>query len=393
MSRPLELSAWVDCVSTHLPGLRTPQATVLALWSFGTAVIGRCGRTSVSCFLAGVLHRNEHAVDQQLREWSCEAEAKRGTHRQAVEVQACFAPLLRWVLSLWPATDRHLALALDATTLGQRFTILALCVLYDHTALPIAWVVLPAAQPGAWKKHWLALLRHVRDGVPPDWTVLVMADRGLYAPWLFRAVRRQGWHPFLRLNTGGSYRPRRQHAWQPLAGVVPQPGTRWKGAVVCFKRQAVRSTLVARWETGYAEPWLILTDLAPEQAEAAWYAWRTWIECSFKTLKRGVWQWQATRMTDPQRASRLWLVLALATLWTISVGSAAEATAPVSPLSALPPSPPARPVAARSPRPRKLSLVWRGRLTLLADLLRHRLPTESFLLPHLGQLRAGNLVL
>ncbi len=392
MSRPLELSAWVDCVSTHLPGLRAPQATVLALWSFGTAVVGRCGRTSVSCFLADVLGRNEHAVDQQLREWSCEAAAKKGTHRQAVEVPACFASLLRWVLWLWPATDRHLALALDATTLGQRFTVLALCVLYDRTALPIAWVVLPAAQPEAWKKHWLTLLRQVRDGIPPGWTVLVMADRGLYAPWLFRAVRRLGWHPFLRLNTSGYYRPLRQHAWQPLADLVPQPGTAWKGEVVCFKRQAVRGALVARWESGSAEPWLILTDLAPEQAEAAWYAWRSWIECAFKTLKRGVWQWQATRTDEPDRASRLWLVLALATLWTVTLGSTAEAAAAVSPLAALP-SHPARRAVTWPPRPRQLSLVVRGRLTLLANLICHRLPSGSLSLPHLGRIRAGNLVL
>ena len=42
---------------------------------------------------------------------------------------------------------------------------------------------------------------------PHDWTVIVLADRGLYAPWLFRRITRLGWHPFLRINTGGSFRP------------------------------------------------------------------------------------------------------------------------------------------------------------------------------------------
>lgn len=393
MSRPLQLSAWVDCVSTHLPGLRGPQATVLALWSFGTAVIGRCGRTSVSCFLASLLGRQEHAVDQQLREWSCEAEAKTGSHRRTVEVQACFAPLLRWVLSLWPTADRHLAVALDATTLGQRFTVLVLCVLYDHTALPIAWVVLPAAQPGTWKTHWLALLRWVRDCIPNDWTVLVMADRGLYAPWLFRAVRRLGWHPFLRLNTGGTCRRLRQHAWQPLAHLLPQPGVAWKGEVVCFRQHPVRGTLVGRWECGYAEPWLILTDLDPDGAEAAWYAWRTWIECAFKTLKRGVWQWQATRMDDPERASRLWLVLALATLWTVTLGSSAEARPGVSPWATVPSALDTRAHAQRTRQSRKLSLVLRGRLVLLAKLIAQKLSTWFPLPLQFPQTRMGNLVL
>src|SRR5580765_1480318 len=33
------------------------------------------------------------------------------------------------------------------------------------------------------------------------------------------------------------------------------------------------------------------------------------IEQGFKITKRGGWQWQRTRMTDPQRAARLWLAV------------------------------------------------------------------------------------
>jgi hypothetical protein len=65
-------------------------------------------------------------VRQQLREFCDEAEAKRGTQRQALAVDPCFVPLLCWVLSGWQGTQ--LALALDATTLGLRFTVLAIRV-------------------------------------------------------------------------------------------------------------------------------------------------------------------------------------------------------------------------------------------------------------------------
>ena len=40
--------------------------------------------------------------------------------------------------------------------------------------------------------------------------------------------------------------------------------------------------------------------------------------------KQGGWQWQQTRMTDPERAARLWSALAVATLWMVSVGSDVE---------------------------------------------------------------------
>src|SRR6185436_144910 len=110
-------------------------------------------------------------------------------------------------------------------------------------------------------------------------------------------------------------------------------------------------------EEGYADPWLILTDLPPETSEAGWYGLRAWIEQSFKLCKRGGWQWQRTRMTDPERAARLWLALAVATLWLLQVGGAADAALPESTVPAL------------APAPRRVSLGRRGRARLLVALL------------------------
>src|SRR5262249_9171095 len=64
--------------------------------------------------------------------------------------------------------------------------------------------------------------------------------------------------------------------------------------------------LLACWEAGHDEPWLLLTDLAACAANPCWYAYRAWIEQGFKVAKSGGWQWQATRMTDPGRVERPW---------------------------------------------------------------------------------------
>jgi hypothetical protein len=37
--------------------------------------------------------------------------------------------------------------------------------------------------------------------------VIVLADRGLYAKWLFEGIQGLGWHPLLRVNAGGTFRP------------------------------------------------------------------------------------------------------------------------------------------------------------------------------------------
>ena len=86
----------------------------------------------------------------------------------------------------------------------------------------------------------------------------------------------------------------------------------------------MRCTLLACWTAGHAEPWLLLTDLPPEAGNAVWYGLRTWIEQGFKIIKGGGWNWQKTRMEDPNRVERLWLVIAVATLWVVAVGAQDE---------------------------------------------------------------------
>src|SRR5207302_277109 len=136
-------------------------------------------------------------VRQRLRELCYAAADKRGDHRRELVVEACFDPLLRWVLRRWAGTQ--LALAIEASSLGDRFVVLAVSVVYRGGAIPVAWSILPAGQKGAWRPEWLRLLRRLHRAVPRHYTVIVVADRGLSAPWLFRRIVRLGWHPFLRV--------------------------------------------------------------------------------------------------------------------------------------------------------------------------------------------------
>jgi len=63
---------------------------------------------------------------------------------------------------------------------------------------------------------------------------------------------------------------------------------------------------------------------------------RAWIEAGFKDFKRGGWRCEQTKMTRPQRAERLWLVMTVAMLWAVSVGGEAHLNLTPSPLAALP---------------------------------------------------------
>jgi hypothetical protein len=382
---------WTAVVTKHMPHLSKPQAAVLALWSVGMVVARSCALTAVSLFLAEGLERKPNTVRQQLREFCYEAQAKRGGPRQEVKVDTCFAPLLAWVLSWWEG--KQLAFAVDATTLGQRFVVLVVSVVYRGCAIPVAWTVLAATEKHAWRGEWLRMLRHVRTVVPPRYFVIVLADRGLYARWLFQRIVRLGWHPVLRINTGGTFRPATSVQYQPLRDLVPEPGTQWVGMGTAFQgpRRRLNCTLLARWDAGYKDPWLLLTDLAPSAGEACWYGLRAWIEQGFKITKRGGWQWQRTRMTDPQRAARLWLAVAVATLWLLSVGGMAEGALPESTLLPLADGdgPASRP--RRATQLRLVSIFRQGWVTLLVALLNQRcLPRGRFVPEPWPQNHEGN---
>ena len=235
--------------------------------------------------------------------------------------------------------------------------------------------------PHAWRREWLRMLRQLRPAIPRAWTVIVLADRGLYARWLFRRIVRLSWHPFLRINRGGTFRPDPQATYRPLLSFVPHPGTCWRGTGTAFKspQRRLRCTLLACWEEGYTDPWLILTDLPPEASEAGWYGLRAWIEQQFKCIKRAGWQWQRTRMTQPERAARLWLAVAVSTLWLLSVGGMAEEAIPASTLLEVSDALAGQRRQRRATRLRLVSIFRRGWITILvARLEQAPLPLGAF---------------
>ena len=73
------------------------------------------------------------------------------------------------------------------------------------------------------------------------------------------------------------------------------------------------------WEPGHEETWMLLTNLP--QVHGKSYALRMWQELAFRDFKSGGFQWQKSRLQDPERANLLWLVMALAYAWILSLGT------------------------------------------------------------------------
>jgi hypothetical protein len=263
--------------------------------------------------------------DNDCENFPVASEAKRGKKRREVDVQRCFPDLLRSILRGWEG-KKELALSIDAMTLGERFTVLNISVVYRGCGISVAWKIIEAGQEGTWRPHWEGLLSTLEGVVPSDWKVIVMADRGLYAAWLYEAIQRLGWHPMLRVNEELSFRAEGEETFSPMGQRVKRRGRGWKGKGEWSEHgERMSGTVLIRWEKGYEEKLVVVTDLDEKEANAAWYQMRFWIEDEYKDHKSGGWGWEQTKMTDPKRAERQWLTRAVAMQMAVLVGGQEEA--------------------------------------------------------------------
>ena len=314
---------WKSRIGSQFGVLKPHHRDALAEYSFGMVLARSCGLASVVAHLAAFLSIGFWTLRQRLRELYQPASAQIGAARSELDVTLCFGPLIRWAAADHP--DKRLVLALDPTNLTDRFRVLCAAVLYRGCGLPVAWAVQTADQKGSWNDIWFDLLGKLKAALGEGWTVLVLTDRGLESAALFRAIVRLGWHPMMRVKAGGKFQPTTWHKGYFLNHFAQNVGNRWSGEGAAYPTgERLACTLLASWDPGHDEPWLILTDLPAGAANGVWYAWRMWIEQGFRAIKRGCWQWQRTQMTDPLRVARLWAVIAVATVYTVEVGGEAQ---------------------------------------------------------------------
>lgn len=325
MSRQQMVQDCDQAIQEVLPDLPRPEQKALAGLVTGVAVTQRATVSEASAGVPGA------AQDR-----SKQRRMQRLLANPRLAVTQAQRHLIRHVLRRRRGPIR---LLLDATTTGARgqqpgTQTLCLAVDWQGRALPLVWRTWPARARG---QNWLQTIREmfalVQAAVPARTPVVVLADRGLAGARLARAVVAQGWHfvlrvthstrlryPNGRVTTLGALVPK-PHSRRELTGVrvwAPRhKAGRGAGGWVSEWDQALRVQVVARGSP--TDPWLLVTSLPATDARTADYRRRMWIEELFRDLKSFGWNWQDSRLTQPDRVDRLLLVLTLATLWLLAL--------------------------------------------------------------------------
>ena len=210
---------------------------------------------------------------------------------QELEVECCFAPLLRWVRSWWvPTGGRELAqeplvLAADPTSKQDELVALVISVVYRQHAIPVAWHIVGAQERGSWIDHFCRLLRLLAPAVPATVPVHVLCDQGLCSRELWAQIVALGWHPCLRYPPRVTFQPEGQDRRVPVRSLIAGPGELWVGTGRAFRDEPVDSTLIVWQAYGQTQPWILLTNTPVAQTEPTLYACRNWIEQGFRGLK------------------------------------------------------------------------------------------------------------
>ena len=271
MRLPRECCQMKQLIQTHLPHLTQTQLTGLAWWVCGAILAGSACQNAVAAALS--TQGNWHNLRQYLREWLYDGSDRARPCKTQLEVRICFVPLLRWVLAWW--RSERLALAVDPTSKKDDSVAIVISVLYRGCAIPVAWHIRHANQRGSWMDPIVELLRELAPAVPREMTVVVLCDRGIASPKLWKQIRAHslpptrsgGWHPCMRYPKNIIFCAEDGRRL-PARAFVPRPDTAWVGWGAAFGRGTAkpRCTLLAVWYTEQEEPWVILTDLPPDQA-------------------------------------------------------------------------------------------------------------------------------
>jgi hypothetical protein len=215
-------------------------------------------------------------------------------------------------------------LALDSSSLWDEFVIVRVALIYRGRALPLSWVILKQQSTMVAFEKYKPILKEAAAILPQGCPVILLADRGFDDNDLFCAARDLGWGFRIRLKK--SIRVYRVNKPSLSVGrLMPAKGKAlFLHKVWITDRQfgPVHLALAhVQTRNGYEE-WAVLSDDPTGLHTFDEYGLRFDLEENFLDDKSAGFQLESGEIRDAQALARLGLILATATLYLVSTGTA-----------------------------------------------------------------------
>jgi hypothetical protein len=245
---------------------------------------------------------------------------RRWLDNDKIEVHVLSGPLIQQALIGW--VDKRLYVALDTSLLWNTYCMVRLSVIYRGRAVPVVWCVLEHGSATVAYAVYKALLEQANTLVPFACKVVLLADRGFADTELMGHLKRLGWHFRIRIKSN-FWLSRPGHGGWQVRAISLRPGQArcWQGVFLTAKRFGPVHLAVAL-PVASEEYWSVLSDEPTAVETLEEYGLRFDIEENFLDDKSNGFQLESSLIRSPEALERLCFVLAMTTLYLVSVGTA-----------------------------------------------------------------------
>lgn len=242
---------------------------------------------------------------------------------RAIRVRKLYQPIAKRLLAA-AAKMGEIRLIVDATKVGFGHQLLIVSLAYRKRALPIVWTWVRGRVGHSSSFKQLALLAYVYRLLPEGARVLLVGDCEFGAVEVLRHLDRWQWWYVLRQPASHLLDLTVHGHWQRFGDVLDEPGqSKWLGRGFLTREHAYPVNLLAHWQAGEKEPWLLATNLPSRRETLRAYRRRPWIEEMFGDMKKHGFDLESTHLRHFLRLSRLTLAVALLYVWLVAYGARA----------------------------------------------------------------------
>jgi hypothetical protein len=236
-----------------------------------------------------------------------------------ITVEPLYGPLIEQAVVGW--VGKRMYVALDTSMLWNTYCLIRLSVIYRGRAVPLVWRVIEHGSAAVSFETYQDLLNEAKSRLPFACKVVFLADRGFADTQLMGHLRGLGWHFRIRIKSTFWIYPSHLAPFQ-VGEVALQPGhmSCWHEVSITDKHFGPVHLAVAR-PLGSDEYWYVVSDESAELKTLEEYGLRFDIEENFLDDKSNGFQLESSLIRSAKALERLCLVLAMTTLYLVSVGT------------------------------------------------------------------------
>jgi len=294
------------CAWAHLGHLKN------CLWMIAALI--ETGSVNLTRWLPYIPCRGEFAQSKQRR-------LHRWLHNSRINVHRLYKPLIQADNADWQ--EDCIYLSLDTSLFWDEYCLVRLAVVHRGRALPVSWRVMAHRSASVSFTDYREMLEQAALAIPPELKVIVLADRGFVHTDLMRALTTQlRWHYRIRVKSD-CWIWRAGFGWCQLKDFHCN-----RGEAICLHNVRLHkeqwygplNLVIGRNNVVFGEFWAIVSDEKTTLQTFQQYGLRFDIEENFLDDQSNGWNVQRSEIRCVCALSRLWFILAVATLYVTAQG-------------------------------------------------------------------------